>query len=152
VRENLKVARRGTGTIDLALDYFPDLRKRLDVRAGALSGGEQQMLVIARGLVSRPKILMIDELSMGLAPAIVANVLPVLRRISDELGTAIILVEQHVQQALSIADHGLVLVHGDVRASAPGAVLRNSPEQLERAYLGQSVDASLISDLQEVSA
>jgi branched-chain amino acid transport system ATP-binding protein len=95
---------------------------------------------------------MIDELSMGLAPAIVANVLPVLRRISDELGTAIILVEQHVQQALSIADHGLVLVHGDVRASAPGAVLRNSPEQLERAYLGQSVDASLISDLQEVSA
>jgi len=152
VRENLKVARRGRGTIDLALDYFPDLRKRLDLRAGALSGGEQQMLVIARGLVSRPKILMIDELSMGLAPAIVAKVLPVLRRISNDLGTGIVLVEQHVQQALAIADHGIVLVHGDVRVGAPGRVLRENPDQLERAYLGQSVESSLTSDLREVSA
>ena len=152
VRENLKVARHGGGTLDLALDYFPELRKRLDVKAGSLSGGEQQMLVIARALVSRPKILMIDELSMGLAPAIVAKVLPVLRRISDELNTAIVLVEQHVQQALAIADHAIVLVHGDVRVSAPGDVLRGDPDQLERAYLGQSVDPALTVDSQDVPA
>jgi branched-chain amino acid transport system ATP-binding protein len=110
------------------------------------------MLVIARALVGQPKILMIDELSMGLAPAIVAKVLPVLRRISDELNTAIVLVEQHVQQALAIADHAIVLVHGDVRVSAPGDVLRRDPDQLERAYLGQSVDPALTVDSQDVPA
>jgi len=148
VRENLKVAKHGGGTLELALEYFPELRKRLDITAGSLSGGEQQMLVIARALVSRPKILMIDELSMGLAPAIVAKVLPVLRRISDDMKTAIVLVEQHVQQALTIADHAIVLVHGDVRVSAPGDVLRRDPTQLERAYLGQSVDPELTQDTQ----
>jgi branched-chain amino acid transport system ATP-binding protein len=152
VRENLVVAHRGGSALDMALDYFPELRKRLDVRAGSLSGGEQQMLVIARALVSRPRILMIDELSMGLAPAVVAKVLPVLRRISDDLSTAIVLVEQHVQQALAIADHGLVLVHGDVRVHAPGSVLRDDPDQLERAYLGQSVDPTLTEKPQDVPA
>jgi branched-chain amino acid transport system ATP-binding protein len=140
VRENLKVAKRGKGTIDIALEYFPDLKKRINVRSGALSGGEQQMLVMARALVSVPKILLVDEMSMGLAPAIVARVLPVLRRIADELGTGIVLVEQHVQQALAVADHAIVLVHGDVRMDAPGAEVRADPEKLERAYLGQSVD------------
>jgi branched-chain amino acid transport system ATP-binding protein len=138
VVENLRAARKGSATIDVALDYFPALRKRLSVRAGALSGGEQQMLVIARGLVTSPKILMIDELSMGLAPAIVAQVLPVVRKIADETGAAVVLVEQHVQQALAIADRAIVLVHGDVRMDEDGASLRADPARLERAYLGDT--------------
>jgi branched-chain amino acid transport system ATP-binding protein len=152
VRENLKVAARGGTALELALGYFPELRKRLDVRAGDLSGGEQQMLVIARALVTRPRILMIDEMSMGLAPAIVQKVLPVLRRIADELDTAIVLVEQHVQQALVIADRALVLVHGDVRVDATAEELRRDPGRLERAYLGKSTETAPSVDTQEVPA
>jgi branched-chain amino acid transport system ATP-binding protein len=96
------------------------------------------MLVIARGLVTSPKILMIDELSMGLAPAIVAQVLPVVRKIADDTGAAVVLVEQHVQQALAIADRAIVLVHGDVRMDEDGASLRADPARLERAYLGDT--------------
>jgi branched-chain amino acid transport system ATP-binding protein len=138
VGENLKAAQRGSHTVDLALEYFPSLRKRLDVRAAALSGGEQQMLVIARGLVTNPKVLMIDELSMGLAPAVVAKVLPVIRKIADDTGAGVLIVEQHVQQALAVADRAIVLVHGDVRMDEDGASLRADPARLERAYLGDS--------------
>jgi branched-chain amino acid transport system ATP-binding protein len=142
VRENLRVASRSIAALDRALDYFPALLPRLDTRAGALSGGEQQMLVIARGLVSEPRVLMIDELSMGLAPVIVAQVLAAVRRIADETGAAVLLVEQHVRQALEVADRTVVLVHGDVRMAERAEVLRASPDLLERAYLGGSVEAS----------
>jgi branched-chain amino acid transport system ATP-binding protein len=152
VRENLKVAARRSEALKLALEYFPELEKRLDLRAADLSGGEQQMLVIARALVTRPKVLMIDEMSMGLAPAIVQKVLPVLRRIADELDTAIVLVEQHVQQALTIADRALVLVHGDVRVDATAEELRRDPARLERAYLGKSTETASPVDTQEVPA
>ncbi|MFE9327559.1 ABC transporter ATP-binding protein [Nocardia sp. NPDC052278] len=140
VRENMRVASRSAGALDLALEYFPALEPRLDVRAGALSGGEQQMLAIARGLVSQPRILMIDELSMGLAPAVAARVLQAVRRIATDIGAAVILVEQHVRQALEIADRAVVLVHGDVRMAESAAALRADPELLEQAYLGSTAE------------
>jgi len=136
VLENLKLAARTRAGVDSALDVFPRLRERLGVAAGMLSGGEQQMLAIGRALVQEPKVLLIDELSMGLAPVIVQSILPVLRSVADESGTAIILVEQHVQLALAIADHGLVLAHGAVALRGPASELIAHPEQVEAAYLG----------------
>jgi branched-chain amino acid transport system ATP-binding protein len=138
VRENLGIARRSGGpTIDEALDLFPALRPRLNVTAGALSGGEQQMLAVARGLVQNPRVLLIDEMSMGLAPVIVEGMLPVVRRIADETGAVVILVEQHVQLALEVADRAIVLVHGDVVLSGEASALAKDPDALQAAYLGR---------------
>jgi len=137
VKENLVIARRRGGpTVDDALDLFPALRKRLSVNAGALSGGEQQMLAVARGLVQKPRILLIDEMSMGLAPVIIEELLPIVRRIADQTGAVVLLVEQHVQLALEVADRAIVLVHGDVTLSGSAAELASHPEMLENAYLG----------------
>jgi branched-chain amino acid transport system ATP-binding protein len=97
------------------------------------------MLAVARAMMRRPKVLLIDELSMGLAPVVVEAVLPAVRRIADESGAAVILVEQHVHLALEIADHAAVLVHGDVAMRGPAADLATDLARLESAYLG-SVD------------
>jgi branched-chain amino acid transport system ATP-binding protein len=143
VRENLRIAARAGGpTLDEVLDLFPALRPRLDVHAGALSGGEQQMLAVARGLVQRPRVLLIDEMSMGLAPVIVEGLLPVVRRIADETGAVVVLVEQHVRLALEVADQALVLVHGDVVLRGDAADLAAHPETLEAAYLGTAAGAN----------
>ncbi|MEX5637022.1 ABC transporter ATP-binding protein [Parafrankia sp. FMc2] len=137
VRENLTVANRPGGyTLDEVVDLFPALAPRLGVPAGALSGGEQQMLAVARALVQRPRVLLIDEMSMGLAPVIVEGLLPVVRRIADETGAVVVLVEQHVRLALEVADRAVVLVHGEVVRSGPAAELAADPEALEAAYLG----------------
>ncbi|WP_261568179.1 ABC transporter ATP-binding protein [Frankia gtarii] len=137
VRENLMIARRRDGpTLSEALDLFPALKRRLSVNAGALSGGEQQMLAVARALVQNPRILLVDEMSMGLAPVIVEELLPVVRRIADDTGAVVVLVEQHVHLALEVADRAIVLVHGDVTLSGDAAVLARDPQQLEAAYLG----------------
>jgi len=137
VRENITVAgRRGSHGLDDVLDLFPALRPRLDVSAGALSGGEQQMLAIARALVQKPRALLIDEMSMGLAPVIVEGLLPVVRRIADETGTVVVLVEQHVQLALEVSDQAVVLVHGEVVRSGPAAALAADRDGVEAAYLG----------------
>ncbi|HEV7871256.1 MAG TPA: ABC transporter ATP-binding protein [Modestobacter sp.] len=137
VRENLVIARRSGGpTIDDALDLFPALRPRLAVNAGALSGGEQQMLAVARALVQKPRVLLIDEMSMGLAPVIVEGLLPVVRRIADETGAVVVLVEQHVQLALEVSDRAIVLVHGNVVLSGDAATLAADPDALQAAYLG----------------
>ena len=141
VRENIEIARLpGQKNIDDVLDLFPALHSRLTLKAAALSGGEQQMLAMARGLIQRPKVFLIDEMSMGLAPIIVESLLPVVRHIADETGAAVVLVEQHVGLALEVADQAMVLVHGTVSLRGTSADLRRDPALLEAAYLGSNVD------------
>ncbi|KOU59018.1 branched-chain amino acid ABC transporter ATP-binding protein [Streptomyces sp. MMG1533] len=140
VRDNLALARRRHGsTVDQVLDYFPALGKRLKVAAGMLSGGEQQMLALGRALIQDPRVLLVDELSLGLAPVIVEELLPVVRRIADGTGTAVVLVEQHVRLALEVADRAVVLVHGDTVLNGSAARLAADPGLLERAYLGEQL-------------
>ena len=135
--DNISIAsRKGGATVSEVLDLFPRLRARAKVKAGMLSGGEQQMLAVARALVQGPRALLIDEMSMGLAPIIVEQLMPLVRQVADETGAAIVLVEQHVHLALEIADTAMVLVHGDVSLSGKAAELRDDPAALEAAYLG----------------
>ncbi|MYR06893.1 ATP-binding cassette domain-containing protein [Gordonia sp. SID5947] len=140
VEENLRLAvrarRQWTSERDAILDYFPGLRDRLQVQAGALSGGEQQMLAIGRALAQHPTVLLIDELSMGLAPVIVERLLPVMRQVADTTETAVVLVEQHVHLALEVADTALVLRHGVNVLEGDSRTLSATPELIEQAYLG----------------
>jgi branched-chain amino acid transport system ATP-binding protein len=135
--ENLTLAahRGGTSVADV-LDLFPALGRRVKVRAGMLSGGEQQMLAMARALVQDPRVLLVDELSMGLAPVVVESLMPVIRQVADEAGAAVVMVEQHVRLALEVADSAMVLVHGNVSLTGAAAELRTDEEALEAAYLG----------------
>jgi branched-chain amino acid transport system ATP-binding protein len=136
VRENISIARRKGGmTLDETLDLFPSLRSRIGIAAGSLSGGEQQMLAMARALVQKPHVLLVDEMSMGLAPVIVENLLPVVRRIADETNAVVVLVEQHVKLALEVADQAIVLVHGQVSLAGSATELARDPLRLEAAYL-----------------
>ena len=140
--ENLRLAlgRRGDGAnADLVLEYFPALKPLLQRRAGLLSGGEQQMLALGRALVGRPKALMIDEMSLGLAPVIVRDLLPVIRRIAVELGTAILLVEQHVDLALAVADRAYVLNYGELALEGAAADLLGRRDLLRASYMGETV-------------
>jgi branched-chain amino acid transport system ATP-binding protein len=138
VRENIRLGRRG-GDIDMdrIFDYFPELKKLLKRRAGLLSGGEQQMLALGRALASDPKVMLVDEMSLGLAPVIVERLLPVLRRIADERGTAILIVEQHVHLALEVSDRAYVLTHGSLMLEGDAADLRTRRDLLESSYLGE---------------
>ena len=142
VTENLKLAsRRGaTTSIETIFDYFPELKRRVKVAAGNLSGGEQQMLAIGRALMQDPKVLLVDELSMGLAPVIVEALLPVIRRVADDTGAACVIVEQHVMLALEIADTAMVLAHGDVALHGDAKELAAKEARIERAYLGRSAN------------
>ena len=120
--------------VERILQYFPALRDKLDRDAGTLSGGEQQMVAIGRGLMARPKLLMIDEPSLGLAPNIVDRVMEIVKTINQD-GTAVLLVEQDVVLALEIADRGYVLENGRIAMSGPAAELRRDPA-VRKAYLG----------------
>jgi branched-chain amino acid transport system ATP-binding protein len=137
VRENLRLkVPRGSAALQEALGYFPALEPLMDRRAGLLSGGEQQMLAVARALTVKPKLLMVDEMSLGLAPIIVERLLPVLRDIASNTGTGILLVEQHVHLALEVADRAYVLSHGSLVLEGTAAHLRENSHLLESSYLG----------------
>lgn len=116
------------------LQYFPALADKLDREAGTLSGGEQQMVAVGRGLMARPKLLMIDEPSLGLAPKVVDRVMEIIKTINQD-GTAVLLVEQDVVLALEIADRGYVLENGRIAMSGAAADLRRDPA-VRKAYLG----------------
>jgi branched-chain amino acid transport system ATP-binding protein len=142
VEENLEAARprrvrgRGHQGIDDVVELFPALRQRWKVKAGALSGGEQQMLAMARGLVRRPRVLLIDEMSMGLAPMVVEHLMPTVRRIAEETGAVVVLVEQHASLALAQSDQAVVLTRGEVTLAGPAAEVAARPDELQAAYLG----------------
>ena len=140
VEENLEMGAytRSGGDIDADLEkvyaYFPRLMERRRQIAGTLSGGEQQMLAMGRALMSRPKLLMLDEPSMGLAPILVEQIFKIIQTLHED-GTTILLVEQNAQAALSIADRGYVLETGKIVTSGTGTELLASPE-IKKAYLG----------------
>jgi branched-chain amino acid transport system ATP-binding protein len=138
VAEHFRVAPRGDRLDDeLAYEYFPMLAKLKTRRVGLLSGGEQQMLAVARSLARQPKLLLLDELSLGLAPVIVERLLPVVRTFADERGCAVLLVEQHVHLALEVADRGYVLSHGQIVLSEDAEHLRANRQLLVASYLGE---------------
>jgi branched-chain amino acid transport system ATP-binding protein len=138
VAEHLALAQRRQGRSEREIvDYFPQLEARLQIPAGKLSGGEQQMLAIGRALSLRPSVLMIDELSMGLAPIVVERLLDTLARVAAD-GTAVLFVEQHVRLALQAAERALVLVHGQLVLDCEPQVLLDDPQLLEDAYLGEA--------------
>jgi branched-chain amino acid transport system ATP-binding protein len=139
VRENLSLA-RGSGSLPEGelLEMLPELEKCLGRKAGVLSGGEQQMLAVGRALISRPRLLLVDEMSLGLAPVIVERLLPILRRIADDLGTGVLFVEQHISMALEIADRAYVLNHGDLVLEGAAAELRGRRDLVEASYMGET--------------
>ncbi len=137
VKEKLQAACRKQGLRPGdVLTTSPALEGRWQGPAGQLSGGEQQLLAVARALVQEPRVLLVDEMSMGLAPVIVESLLPTVRDIADRSGAVVLLVEQHVHLALEVADQAVVLVHGDVSARGPAPELKADPGRLEAAYMG----------------
>ena len=117
-----------------AFEDFPKLRERAQQLAGTMSGGEQQMVAVARAMMSAPRLLMLDEPSLGLAPRMVAELLAIARRIADA-GTTVLMVEQNVKKALAVADRGYVLERGRLVASGAAAELARS-DAIRHAYLG----------------
>jgi branched-chain amino acid transport system ATP-binding protein len=138
VRDNMRLV-GGADKVAEVVDLLPELGPLLSRRAGVLSGGEQQMLGIGRALVSGPKLLMIDEMSLGLAPVIVERLLPLVRRIAHERSVAVLLVEQHVALALDVADRAMVMSHGQIVLTGSAADVAARTEFLESSYLGEQV-------------
>jgi sulfate-transporting ATPase len=131
VAENLRVSR---GDAELALRLFPELEQHIDRKVGMLSGGQQQMLALARALARRPTVLLADELSLGLAPMVVDRLLKAVRAAADD-GVAVLLVEQHIHKALKIADRGHVMRRGRLVLSGGGAEMRARAEEIQEMYI-----------------
>jgi branched-chain amino acid transport system ATP-binding protein len=142
VEENLKLGSyvqrdksRVGRDLDLVFNYFPRLKERLQQQAGTLSGGEQQMLAIARALMLAPRLMLLDEPSFGLAPLVVQEIFRIMRRINEEEKVSMLLVEQNAALALNLADHAYVLETGNVVMSGLASVVKND-EGIRRSYLG----------------
>ena len=140
VQENLEMGaftQKNSGVaadLEMVYEQFPRLKERFKQTAGTLSGGEQQMLAMGRALMSHPKLLMLDEPSMGLAPILVEQIFEIIQNL-HKAGTTILLVEQNAQAALSVADRGYVLETGKIVTTGTGRDLLSSPE-IKKAYLG----------------
>ena len=148
VEENLRMgaySRRDKENIhadlDLVYDYFPILRKCKSQQAGTLSGGQQQMMAIGRGLMARPKIMLLDEPSLGLSPLLTRDIFLIIKRLNIEQGVTMILVEQNAKVALDVANYGYVMELGRIVMSDHSAKLQSSKD-IQEFYLGQSEQAS----------
>ena len=142
VHENLQTGaytrRSGVSDdLDLVYDFFPRLKDRRNQQAGYLSGGEQQMLAIGRSLMSKPKLMMLDEPSLGLAPLLVEEIFGRVKSLNEEIGTTVLLVEQNARRALQIADHAYVMENGRIVLEGPAAELASNPD-VQEFYLGLS--------------
>jgi branched-chain amino acid transport system ATP-binding protein len=140
IADNMKVATYNLSSdeaeagIAYALELFPELHRRFDTTARLLSGGEQQMVVLAQALASQPKVIVIDELSLGLAPVVVKRLMPVIEQIAVN-GTGVLLIEQFAHVALSLATTAYVIEGGEIQYSGTAAELRDKPDMLHSAYL-----------------
>jgi branched-chain amino acid transport system ATP-binding protein len=134
--DNLRI---GRGPVELALRYFPELKPLLSRRAGLLSGGEQQILAMARALACQPDVLLVDEMSLGLAPLIVERLMSALREIADQTGLGVVLVEQQARRALAVADRWYLMRNGEITG---GAAVDVTTDGLEAAYLGSMTGAA----------
>jgi len=141
VAENLRLhrPRRARIPVTAVFEHFPALADLVDRKAGLLSGGEQQMLALGCALMAEPRVLMIDEMSLGLAPIIVERLLPVVRQIATAANMGVLLVEQHVAAALAVADRAYVMSHGELVLHDSAVALASRPELLEASYLGEIV-------------
>jgi branched-chain amino acid transport system ATP-binding protein len=137
VRENLSLTAKTPAQLDAAIARFPELEKRIDSPAALLSGGEQQMVVLARSFAAKPRFLLIDEMSLGLAPVVFMRLLPIVSELARD-GAGVLLVEQFTNLALGLADEALVVASGRVSYQGPAEELRQQPDLLHRAYLGGS--------------
>jgi branched-chain amino acid transport system ATP-binding protein len=135
--QNFRVA--GVEAAD-ALELFPELQSRLKVPAGLLSGGEQQMLALAWALARRPRLLLADELSLGLAPRVVRRLLGAVRSAANDLGVGVLLVEQHVAAALAVADRAYVMRRGRIEIEGPTQELRERIDEIEASYLSTTLE------------
>jgi branched-chain amino acid transport system ATP-binding protein len=140
VRDNLKVATYNLTNgdseagIEYAMELFPELKRRYSTTARSLSGGEQQMVVLAQALASKPSVMIVDELSLGLAPVVVKRLMPIIEHVAES-GAAVLLIEQFAHVALSLATNAYVIEGGEIQYSGTASELRDNPDMLHSAYL-----------------
>ena len=147
VAENLvagaytRSGKESSSDLDMVYEFFPKLADMRNRIAGYLSGGEQQMLAIGRALMARPKLLMLDEPSLGLAPLLVQEIFGYIKRLNDETGLTVLVIEQNARRALEVADHGYIMEQGRIVLEGPAAELRENPD-VKEFYLGLGDEGS----------